>query len=686
MRSRIVVILIVLTSFWTLILGRAGYLQLVSDERLENLEKKQFETQVTLSSRRGDVTDRNGHELAVSMTAYSLFADPAIIEDSKSVVKLLSKELKMPAKAVEEKLKNKKKRFVWVQRRLDRSVRDTINEQKIRGLGFIEETQRIYPNDRLLSHVLGFVGGESQGLEGVELKYNDHLQATHKKVSLQKDARGRPLIVNGQIFNQAPDGADVQLTIDRELQFVLEQELQAAVNKHNADSAVGIVLDAQTSEVLAMGAHPAFDPNHAGDFPSDKKRNRPVTDSFEPGSTMKTFVIAGALAKGLVDPKTMIDCEGGKLKIGRRTINEADAKHRFKLLSVSEILAVSSNVGTTKIAFKLGAEGMRETYKNFGFGLKTGVDLPGEAKGIIQGLPWADHLLANISFGHGIAATALQVANAYASIANGGFLKVPYVVKRVQDHESGETIEMKPKTLRRVLSDDVVGKMRAMLTSVTGDEGTGVNARVPGYPVAGKTGTAQKVKPDGRGYLRGGYISSFAGFIPSNDPRFVIYIAVDHPRKEYYGSAVAAPVFSRVAGFAVRRAGIPPSIMEDGKVIPVAKVSRDVDGMLGEHGEEAASAPIQPVAEVTDEPPVSVQEEPRARIITDADIAPPPGAEPINGVVPDLAGLTLREVMSRVAGTGIVVKVNGQGFVKNTVPSAGAKISEGKELTVNLAQ
>jgi cell division protein FtsI (penicillin-binding protein 3) len=458
--------------------------------------------------------------------------------------------------------------------------------------------------------------------------------------------------VNGQVFNQVPDGNDVQLTVDRELQFIVEQELAEAVRNHEADAAVGVVLDAQTSEVLAMASSPSFDPNRAGEFPASLKRNRAITDSFEPGSTLKTFVIAGALAQGQLEPNTKYDCEGGALKIGRRTVREADGHHRFEQLTVSEILAVSSNVGMTKIAFQLGSEKVLETLRRFGFGEKTGIDLPGEAKGIIQSLPWHDHLLSNISFGHGFTATPLQIANAYAAIANGGWLKQPYVVKSVRDHEGTEILATKPRVLRRVLTDDQVAKMKIMLAGVTSEIGTGQNARVPGFPVAGKTGTAQKVNPNGRGYIPGGYISSFAGFLPANDPRFVIYVAVDRPRKEYYGAAVAAPVFSRIAQFAVRRAGLAPVLIKSENLVPQAR--RVVN-------------PVRP--------------QPATR-----DLASDPTLAQAGAVVPDLTGLTLREVLARVTGSGLKVNVQGEGFVTSTTPPPGAKLAESQELTVTLSR
>lgn len=568
MKSRIITLFILLTAMWALLVVRAAFLQVIPNERLEALRRKQFETVVTLQSRRGDVTDRKGHELAISTTSYSLFADPKLIERPERTARLLAKHLHMSYLPIAEKLKQAKKRFVWVQRHLGRAKRDEIAAYKIRGLGFIEESKRTYPNETVLSHVLGFVGGEGSGLEGLEAQYNSRLEANRKRISIQRDARGRPLIVGGQLFTEAPDGADVELTIDRELQYIVEQEIKAAIVTHEADSATAVILDARTSEILAMANAPAFDPNRPADFPAERRRNRAIVDAFEPGSTMKTFVVGAALAKGLVEPNTKFDCEDGAFKIDGRVIHEADAQHKFKSLTVSEILSHSSNIGMTKIALKLGASEVSNVLNSFGFGSRTGVDLPAEAAGILQPLPWRNHLLGNISFGHGVAATPLQIANAYAAVANGGWLRRPYIVRRVRDNETGDIIEAGPKTIRRVLMPEIAAKLKLMLSAATGEGATGWNARINGFPVAGKTGTAQKVNPNGRGYLPNAYVSSFAGFLPVNDPKFVIYIAIDNPRKGYYGSQVAAPVFAKIAGFAVRQAGLAPVLITEADLLP----------------------------------------------------------------------------------------------------------------------
>jgi cell division protein FtsI (penicillin-binding protein 3) len=707
MRSRIVVLLAFLACLWSVLIGRAAYLQLIPDARLQGLQKRQFETVVTLNARRGDVLDRNGHELAVSMTTYSVFADPKLIDDIGKIRRILWRSLAMNPKQLDAVLKTKKKRFVWVQRHIDRNVKELIEhdmkEAKLRGIGFVEESKRVYPNEKLLAQTLGFVGENEGGLEGLELKYNNDLQAGKKKVSLKKDARGRPLLIGGQMFEQAPDGADIQLTIDRELQFVLEQELAATVTKHEADSAVGVILDAQTSEILAMGSSPTFDPNRAFDFGFDRKRNRTVTDSFEPGSTMKSFIIAGALQRKVIEPNSIFDCNGGELKIGKRTIHEATAKEKFHNLTATQILAYSSNVGAAKIAFKLGEDRVNDILHDFGFGERTGVDLPGEARGIVQAKPWSDILLANIGFGHGVATTPLQIANAYAAIANGGTLHKPYIVKSIRDSESREVAETKTSVIRQVMSPDAAAKMRLMLANVTTGDGTGVAARVPGFPVAGKTGTAQKVNPNGRGYIKGGYIASFAGFLPANDPKFVIYIAVDHPRKDYYGASVAAPVFARIATFAVRRAGISPVLISQSDLTQPTELAHTevdpVDESLPQVVPSKAAKFFASLAPKSLSPRILGTS---AKLITpkhelSLDDSTPAGQAagvdlaavraPVvdaSSSVPNLEGLTLREVLSRVTGTGVEVRVHGEGIVSKTIPAPGAAFASSKELNIYL--
>lgn len=657
MKSRIVIIFVGILILWSALAMRAAYLQFLPNDRLNSLQNRQFQTKVSLPARRGAIVDSNGRDLAMSAAAYSLYADPKILENRKQVARKLAKVLNQSSESVYAKIKDGSRRFVWIQRMLDQAKADEIKSWDIRGLSFVEEWRRVYPNETLLAQTLGFLGSEGQGLEGLEMEYNQALMGNKKKVVVKRDARGRPLINDGLMFIENPEGTELKLTVDSDLQYRLESELANAVSTFEADHAVGVILDAKTSKILALASAPTFDVNKAAKSPAEYRRNKIVTDAFEPGSTMKAFVIAAALRDGLIQPNTKFYCEKGSFRVGDRIIKEAETKEKFEDLTVSEILAVSSNVGTTKIAFKMGQERLRQGLLDFGFGQRLGVDLPGEARGMVQSLPWRQHLLSNISFGHGISSTPLQMANAFAAIANGGVLNTPYIVESMRDAETGELVEVQPKPIRRILTTEQAAQMRAMLVGVTTKGGTGGNAKVDGFMVAGKTGTAQKVNPNGRGYLRGQYVSSFGGFIPANDPKFVIYIAVDSPKKSYYASTVAAPVFARVASYAVRKEGIAPLQLAD-ESAPGLKVRR-----------VASETKVQKKADA-----------PRA-LLTAKELDKVTTVE-TGETVPNLMNLTTREVLRRISGQDLKVRFVGQGTVSEVQPTAGSQIPESKEITV----
>ncbi|AZZ35843.1 cell division protein [Bdellovibrio sp. qaytius] len=652
MKSKIISLFIFVSVLWSALVFRAAYLQFVPHEKLSALQEKQFQTVVSLPARRGSIVDRNGKELAMSSPTYSIYADPKIIVDRKATAKLLAKVLKEKQSEVFAKIKDKDKRFVWVERLVSVSQIEEIKTAKIRGLGFVEEWKRVYPNDQLLATTLGFVGQEGQGLEGLELFYDNQLKGESKKVSMRKDARGRPLIQDGMLFTETPQGKEIKLTIDADLQYFVETELKQAMIKHEAEAAYAVVLDAKTSAIRALASLPSFDSNNPAKVNPGLRRNRSVTDTYEPGSTLKTFVIAQAIDEKVVQPNTKIFCENGAFRIGKRVIHEAEANHAQGTISVSEVLAYSSNIGTSKIALKLGDNKLREGLMKFGFGQKLGTDLPGEAKGIILGLPWADHLLANISFGQGMTASPLQMANAYAAIANGGTLNAPHIVESITDLDTNQTVTTETKTLRRVVSEETAQQMRMMLAGVTSGKGSGLNARVEGYIVGGKTGTAQKIKTEGRGYMPGGYIGSFTGFIPANDPQYVIYVALDHPKKGYYGAQVAAPLFSRIASYAVRRDGVAPEVLGEKNLsnVPVAqseKTQKEVEQYS--------------YADLNNETPALT-------------------------AVPDFKDLSVREVLQQTANQNIKLKMIGRGKVQQTLPAAGETFGDDRTMTIILKE
>jgi cell division protein FtsI (penicillin-binding protein 3) len=645
---------------WGALILRAGMLQIFPDHRLQALQDRQFQTVITLQARRGGIVDQKGRDLALSMTAYSLYADPKLLTNKRVLARRLGKALGMTASSVFAKIKDPGKRFIWLARLLPKEKADEIKAWDIRGLSFVEEFKRVYPNENLLSSTLGFIGGEGQGLEGIELSYDQALRADKKKISVRRDARGRPLVAQGMMFAENLEGSEIRLTVDADVQHMLEDELEKAVTEVEADQAFGVILQAKTSAVVALANTPTFDPNKALKVDPELRRNRSVTDGFEPGSVMKTFSIAAALRAKKVLPNTRINTENGQFRIGDRIIREAETKEKWDHLTVSEVLAYSSNVGTSKIALMLGDDELHKAMQDFGFGAKTGIDLPGEARGQLQSLPWRQHLLANISFGQGIAVTPLQIANAYAAIANGGVLREPYVVQSVRNLETGKFEEHQPKDIRRVLSGEDAAAMRMMLAGVTAG-GTGEAAKVDGFVVAGKTGTAQKVDPNGRGYMKNGYISSFAGFIPANDPQYVIYVVLDHPKKKnsYYGSQFAAPLFSRVASYLVRKEGVAPLSLTEKNLVP--RLKRE---LAGEVVPVAAPAPVFPSSVRT-----------AAEILSQEK-------SPMMDTVPDLNGMTARQVLQKFAGQPVQIRMVGQGTVEQVSPAPGTSMVDLKKITV----
>jgi cell division protein FtsI (penicillin-binding protein 3) len=670
MKSRIVVLFSFVCIMWLGLAARGFFLQVMPQSKLDQQQKRQFGRTIQLQSRRGALLDRNGKELAVSVPAYSLFVDPQIISNHKQVAAKLARQLKLSHTVVLKRLRRKDTRFVWLARLLSSQQYEEIKSWNIRGLGFIEESKRVYPNNQLMSQVLGLVGKEGRGLEGLELAYEKYLRGHKKQVSLQKDARGRPLIMDGSPFSQQTDGSDIYLTIDSKMQFVLEQELMAALREFSAEGATGVILDAQTSEILALATVPSLDANNPRGATA-LRRNRVVTDNFEPGSTLKPFVVAGALRAGVIQPNTKFDCEGGRLQIGRRIIREADEHHNFDSLTVSEILTYSSNVGSTKIAFKLGADRYYQTLRDFGFGEKTGVELPGEARGLLHAPPWRPHRLSNISFGHGIAVTALQIANAYTVFANGGWLRQPTLVRKISNLEKGEHHEAVLPKGRRVLSAKEAETITFMLTTVTQEGGTGVLARVPGYPVAAKTGTAQKVSATGRGYEKGAYISSFAGYLPAHQPRFVIYVAVDNPQGKYYGSQVAAPIFGRLGHYLMRQTAEPPVLLSQKSVLPADPFS--------DASREAANSSLMPgIASGAQQ---ALSKTIHQTIHKIEDVGSVRSFPTRLQVTPDLKGLTLREVIAQVAGQAIDLRVVGnESVVSKVSPLPGTPLGKNRKV------
>lgn len=651
-KSRISFLIFFFALLWLSLFIRSAYLQLLPHQKLSQLKNKLFDRTAVLKPRRGSLYDRNNKELAISIPSQSLFADPSQMEEPYYVAKKLSQVFKTSRKSYLKKLLNKKRRFVWLKRHLSEKEAREVKSWNLKGLYFLKENKRFYTNGASLSQVLGFTGSEGQGLEGIEKQYDKALKGEPQKVLIQRDARGRPLFKDFTPFISKISGYDVHLTIDSDLQFYLEKTLQKGIKKSQADSGLAVLLSAQNSEILAMANFPYYDANQAVKLSAHKRRNRAVTDIFEPGSTMKTFAVISALKKG-ISPAKLYPTKGGKIKIDSHIISEAERKKEMKaFLNMSEILSLSSNVGISSIALELGSKNLRKSLLNFGFGQKTGVDFPGEAKGVLRELPWRDLETATISFGHGVAATGLQIANAYAVIANGGFLKRPRLVKKIKNPYTGEEKVFQTQTIKQALSKEEALSLSLMLTNVTErPDGTGALAKVPGYLVAGKTGTAQKVDLKNKGYKKGEYISSFVGFIPAHKPQFVVYIMVDGAKKNFYASGLTAPLFSEVASYIVRQAGLSPSILKKENIL---------SERLPAGGSSKAFWTKKSLKKKLS------KEKPSDTTDSLADTF----------IMPDLKGLSLKQSLKKLSKYDLKLQIKGAGYLIESWPAPGESVSK----------
>ena len=666
---RIKIVIFVFSLLALLLIVRGAYLQLIPNKKLAQRQKKLFDRTVFLKPRRGVIYDRYGKELAISIPSLSLFADPQQVEKPYYSAKKLSQLLKKPKKFFLKRLLNKKKRFVWLKRHLSQKEVQKIKSWRLKGLNFIKESKRFYTQNKSLSQVLGFTGVEGRGLEGIERQYDEFLKGEPQKILIQRDAKGRPLFMDFSPFISKVSGFDVYLTINSDLQIYLEKSLDQAMANSKAESAMGIILSAESSEVLALANIPNYNPNKLKKTDVAFRRNRAVTDIFEPGSTLKTFTLVSALKKG-ISPNQVYSSHGGQLKIGASVIKEADPKKKFKAwLNMSEILALSSNVGVSAMALNVGSGVLRKTLSRFGFGKKTGIDFPGEASGLLRPLPWRDVETATISFGHGIASTALQIANAYAAIANGGILKQPFLVKKIRNPYTGEEKLFQSHSSQRVLSKEEARFLSFLLVSVTEEKGTGVKAKVPGYWTAGKTGTAQKVDFKNKSYKKNEYISSFAGFIPAHNPRFVIYLLIDGAKNNFYASSLVAPLFSQVASYSVRQAGLSPTLLKEEDIILASQGVERISDKKNESTVEEKNKTSKKNKEV------------KKKFAKEGKKAKRHIAEARN-LMPDLTGLSLREVLNKLKGHHLKFKISGSGRLVYSLPSTGQAFPKDKKVTL----
>ena len=535
MKNRIQLSFAVFVFLFALVAAKAFYIQVVNKDRLIAYARSQFLREVKEYPNRGNILDRHGTPLAINVQIFNIFTfprdkGPAFRRQLQALSKIVPQ---LSHNQLWAKVRNRRK-YTWLGRKIRLTEAQVEKIKKLDSIQLEAHSDRVYPNHELSAQVLGFVGVDNGGLAGVERFMDEALRGMPQIVRYQRDAKGRPVRFESGGDTVAP-ADDVTLAIDKELQGTLEDALKEAVVHHKALRGGAGVMDAETGEILAVANYPSFDPNRANEYGADARKLAFLTDPFEPGSIFKTLTVVSALENKVATAQKKYFCEYGQLRVGNHVISEAESDKKFEWLSVTDILKYSSNVGTTKIAFDLGYPRLQATLEKFQFGVKTGVELSGESKGILNKHKKVKPLtLSNISFGHGVATTAMQMMRAYAVIANGGYLVKPTLLRN-------DVSQLTPQN--RIISAETARASATMLIEAV-EDGTGTNAKIPHYVIAGKTGTAQRVAERG-GYE--GYISSFAGF-PVNVKRpFVVVVYVDNPKANgYYGNATAAPVFRKI--------------------------------------------------------------------------------------------------------------------------------------------
>ncbi|UFS71638.1 transpeptidase family protein [Geomonas sp. RF6] len=623
--------------FFLLVTTRLFYLQVLQKDRLVKLAERQHQRIVSLTPGRGGIYDVNSAPLAVSIEMDSCYAETRNMEHIPTAAAKLAPLIGMTAPELEAKLKGARN-FVWLARRITPDLAAHIKALGLEGIGFVKESKRFYPNSEVAAHVVGFTGMDPGGLEGIEKKYDSTILGNTGYLVTERDALGRDVDLKGGESKQGSKGSSVYLTLDKNIQYIAEKELAQAVEKNRAKGGIAIVMEPDTGKVLAMANYPTFNPNTYFKYPPGALRNRAISDTFEPGSTFKMFLVAAALEHRVISAGERFNCENGSYQYAGRTIHDT---HPYGALSVPEILKYSSNIGAAKIGSRLGAERLYNALIGFGFGDRSDVDLPGEAGGYLrQKDKWYPINLATISFGQGVSATALQIASAVSAIANGGQLMKPYLVDRILDDSGNVVKQCAPQVKRRVVSAQTAKTVAHMLEGVVIEGGTGTNAAVEGYRVAGKTGTAQKVDPVTRGYSATKRTASFVGFVPLEQPRLTILVVVDEPGTSPYGGVVAAPAFSAIAQ----------------QALCYLKVPVDKGAPTKKKPETAPSVPA---------PPVQTEQMVEGGTVDGGEA----------GVMPNFRGMSMRQVLRIMEKSGLNVKLEGSGRAVEQNPAPGSHIT-----------
>ncbi len=650
LKSRIVVAAVGLFLWSTAIEARLVYLQVYRHADLAARAERQQLRTVAASGKRGEILDRRGRVLAYSVDADSIYAVPTEIADADRAAAALCAALADCSSADRQSLAERIRRgraFAYVRRQVTPDQARRVADLQLEGVGFMKENRRFYPNKELAAHLLGYVGLDNNGLAGIEATYDNLIKGHAGTVLIQTDAKRHAF---SRVERPSTRGADLELTIDEYLQHIAERELQAGVERAGAEGGCAIVMDPRSGEILALANFPTFNPNAYRSFDDQQRRNRAIQDLYEPGSTFKIVTASAALEQKILTPSDPVDTNPGVIRFGARVVDE-DRHHNYGVLTFTDVIVRSSNVGAIKVGLRIGAERMGLYARRFGFGHATSPDFPSESPGILwDPARQTESALASMSMGYQVGVTPLQMAAAVSSIANGGELLQPRVVRAVT--RDGVRKAVPRKVLARAIDRDTAAAVTAIMEAVV-ERGTGRPAQIDGYTVAGKTGTAQKVE-NGR-YSNTDYNVSFVGFAPSRKPVFTIVVVVDSPHKvPPYGATVAAPIFKAIAAAALQQLGVPPTVNPAPPVLAVHRDARD------DHALTTSTAVAPAIVTVNG--------------VSGGTMA----------VFPDLRGLSARDALRTLARLGLTARINGAGNVARQTPEPGARIDRETAATLSL--
>lgn len=664
---RLLVVAGCLVLWMVAVFGRLGTLQFIEHSYYLGRAHRQQQRTVEITPKRGAIFDRNMHPLAMSTEVESAYAIPTELGDNKDqAARLLSGIVEIPRDVLASKF-NSGNTFVWVSRKLPPAKSDAIKELNLKGIYTMKENERFYPNRDLAAHVLGFVNLDEKGISGLEFQLDKEVRGKGDRILVMADARQRWF--DGEQAKR-DEGANVVLTLDTKVQYIAERELQAAIARTHASAGTVIIQNPNTGEILALANWPKFNPNSPGDAKPETRMNPAVSGIYEPGSTFKLITLSAAIDQNLTRPDEVFDCENGAVTLSGHKIHD---HKRFGMLTVSDILAQSSDVGAIKIALRLGAPKFYEYIHAFGFGQKTGIDLPWESRGMLGPLDgWSGISIGTISMGQEVGVTPIQLVTAVSAIANGGNLHKPYLVSEIRKGDqllySGDAAR---PDARPVLRPETAATIRKLMEGVIlTQHGTGKFARLDGWTAAGKTGTAQKIDPDTKRYSPSQYIASFTGFAPINNPAVTILVSLDSPVGEHEGGQVAAPVFKRIAEQVLPYLDVPRDVPVTAKLVQASY--KDV--------EEA------PDTSLNDFNPVNLEEPQKPGVSTKKEPTPPSVTVALDEggdiPVPDFRGKTVREVTETCLRLGLDPIVIGSSLAQDQSPTAGAKVRRGAKITV----